>query len=80
MRLAGPLAVLALTHLVPDPPIWIPDTEFTFEDGGHYITGDGHPYHYDHDRHAWHYGRTHEEGVRWEQRRQREHPSTIPGR
>ena len=36
-------------------------------------------YHYDHDRHAWHYGRTHEEGVRWEQRRQREHPSTIPG-
>ncbi len=49
------------------PPVFLPQAEFRF-DNGYYRTNEGHYYHYDADRSGWHYGRNHEEGVRYEHR------------
>jgi hypothetical protein len=49
------------------PPGFYPETQFPYN-GGYYTTPDGYYYHYDRDRHGWHYGRNHIEGLRWERR------------
>lgn len=49
------------------PPIFYPEERFPYN-GGYYTTPDGNYYHYDRDRHGWHYGRNHVEGLRWEHR------------
>ena len=56
--------------VVEPPPVFVPHAEFKFEDG-YYRTHDGHYYHYDRDRDGWHYGRNHEEGMRYEKHRGR---------
>ena len=81
-RLPGPevLSMLALGGCVavpvgPRPPIVISNDELIrrYPDG-YYRTREGHEYHSDGDQ--WHYGRTHEEGVREEQRRREEDDKT----
>jgi hypothetical protein len=62
----------AADRVVIEPPIFVPEVEFHHEDG-YYRTHDGHYYHYDHERNGWHYGRNHEEGVRYEHERERRH-------
>ena len=57
-------------RVVIEPPVFVPEAEFHHEDG-YYRTHDGHYYHYDHERSGWHYGRNHEEGVRYEHERER---------
>ena len=47
------------------PPIFFPHADFNY-DGGYFRTREGHYYHYDRDRDGWHYGRNHDEGVRYE--------------
>lgn len=59
-------------RVVIEPPIFVPEADFHHEDG-YYRTHDGHYYHYDRDRSGWHYGRNHEEGVRFEHERERRH-------
>ena len=55
----------------PGPPVVISDDELTrrYPDG-YYQTREGHAYH--RDGNQWHYGKTHEEGVREEDRRRAE--------
>jgi hypothetical protein len=72
----GLFAMLALGGCVavpvgPRPPIVISNDELIrrYPDG-YYRTPEGHEYH--RDGAQWHYGRTHEEGVREEQRRREE--------
>lgn len=52
-------------RVVIEPPIFVPEVDFHHDDG-YYRTNGGHYYHYDRDRNGWHYGRNHEEGVRYE--------------
>jgi hypothetical protein len=59
-------------RVVIEPPVFVPEVEFHHEDG-YYRTHEGHYYHYDRDRSGWHYGRNHEEGVRYEHERERRH-------
>jgi len=62
-------------RVVIEPPIFLPQTDFPYENG-YYRTNEGHYYHYDRDRNGWHYGRNHEEGIRYEHEhegRHREH-------
>jgi hypothetical protein len=54
------------------PVPFFPRADFQFEDG-YYRNSHGHYYHYDHDRDGWHYGRNHEEGMRYERRHHRHH-------
>ncbi len=63
-------AAAAEVQVVVDPPVFFPRDDFPYE-GGYYRTREGHYYHYDRDRGGWHYGRNHEEGLRYE--RGREH-------
>jgi hypothetical protein len=56
---------------VPPPPIFIPHVEFNFGDGGYYTTKEGRRYHFDRDDNRWHWGRTHNEGRREEERREK---------
>ena len=58
--------------VVGPPPVFIPEAEFQ-HDNGYYRTNDGRYYHYDKDRSGWHYGRNHEEGVRYERKHEHEH-------
>ena len=60
------IAVADEVHVVV-PPFFVPQPEFRFDDG-YYRTHEGHYYHYDRDRDGWHYGRNHEEGVRYEKK------------
>ena len=55
----------------PLPPVSVPHAEFNFGDGGYYTTKEGHRYHFDREENKWHYGKTHQEGVREEQRREK---------
>ena len=55
----------------PPPPVFVPHAEFNFGDGGYYTTKEGHRYHFDKEESKWHYGKTHQEGVREEQRREK---------
>ena len=55
----------------PLPPVFVPHAEFNFGDGGYYTTKEGRRYHFDRDDNRWHWGRTHEEGRREEQRREK---------
>ncbi len=64
---AGAGVSMAQPRVVVDPPVFYPEVDMRFDDG-YYRTHDGHYYHYDRDRHGWHYGRTHAEGVRFEER------------
>lgn len=61
----GGSSAAAQVRVVVDPPIFVPRDDFRYEDG-YYRTHDGHFYHYDRERNGWHYGRNHEEGVRYE--------------
>jgi hypothetical protein len=59
--------------VIEEPRVFIPEVEFEREHG-YYRTHEGHYYHYDKDRGGWHYGRNHEEGVRYERAHEhREH-------
>ncbi|MBF0493433.1 MAG: hypothetical protein HQM15_11725 [Deltaproteobacteria bacterium] len=49
-------------------PLFYPEPEFRY-DQGYYRTRDNHYYHYDEDRRGWHYGRSHKEGLKEEERR-----------
>jgi hypothetical protein len=69
-------AILALVGCVavpagPPPPIVLGNDDLLrrYPDG-YYRTREGHYYHRDGDH--WHYGKTHEEGVREEERRRQE--------
>ena len=55
-----------------EPPIFVPQSEFP-TDNGYYRTNEGTYYHYDRDRNGWHYGRNHEEGLRYEHEHGHEH-------
>ena len=48
----------------------MPQEEFPYADG-YYRTHEGRYYHYDRGRHGWHYGRNHEEGLRYEHEHER---------
>ena len=52
-------------RVIIEPPFFVPEADFR-HDNGYYRTSEGHYYHYDRDRSGWHYGRNHEEGVRYE--------------
>jgi hypothetical protein len=54
--------------VVVEAPFFYPRAEFRYDDDGYYRTRDGHFYHYDRDRDGWHWGRTHREGMRYEDR------------
>ncbi len=56
-------------RVVIEPPVFVPEAEFHHENG-YYRTHEGHYYHYDSDRNGWHYGRNHDEGVRFERERE----------
>lgn len=59
-------------RIVIEPPVFLPQTDFPYENG-YYRTNEGHYYHYDHDRRGWHYGRNHDEGMRYEWEREHHH-------
>jgi hypothetical protein len=61
-------------RVIIEPRVFLPEAEFPVNDG-YYRTNDGYYYHYDRDRHGWHYGRNHEEGLRYEREHEwrREH-------
>ena len=67
IALAGCVAV----PVGPPPPLVLSHDELLRRyPNGYYQTRDGHYYHRDGDQ--WHYGKTHEEGVREEDRRRAE--------
>ena len=73
------LALLVATLFVPGPTEderdnvvnVVPHAEFNFGDGGYYTTREGRHYHFDRDDDRWHWSRTHAEGRREEERRER---------
>jgi hypothetical protein len=67
----GSVAVADGPRVVIEPPIFVPQSDFAYENG-YYRTNEGHYYHYDHDRRGWHYGRNHEEGIRYEHEHEHE--------
>ena len=60
-------------RVIVETPLFYPRADFRFDNDGYYRTHEGHYYHYDKDRDGWHYGRNHEEGVRFESRRNHGH-------
>ena len=54
-------------HVFVPIPIFFPQADFRYDDG-YYRYHTGHYYHYDRDRDGWHYGRNHDEGMRYEKR------------
>ena len=64
------VGVAVADRVVIEPPVFVPEAEFHHEDG-YYRTREGHFYHYDRERNGWHYGRDHEEGVRYEREHHR---------
>ena len=68
----GSIAMADGPRVVVEPPIFVPQDNFAY-DNGYYRTDDGRYYHYDRDRRGWHYGRNHEEGLRYEREREHEH-------
>ena len=66
----GSAAVADGPRVIIEPPVFVPQSDFAYENG-YYRTREGHYYHYDNDRRGWHYGRNHDEGIRYE--REHEH-------
>jgi hypothetical protein len=64
----GPVYAASIDVHIGDP-VYIPADQFIYD--GYYRTRDGRYYYYDNDHRAWHWGRDHDEGRRWESRRER---------